>query len=162
LSNGTTTVTIEKVSASSANNSSWVARSYRINSFITPSANMHVIVEARDYSPGHLVEAGFDQFYITDSSILGTQSNLVTSESMQVFPNPFNGTTTVNYSMTEEQAASAFMEVVDVTGRVVAVNSIQNANGTFTFGSDLAEGVYVVRLVCADGIIDQQRVIKTK
>lgn len=162
LSNGTTTVTIEKVSASSANNSSWVARSYRISQFIAPSANMHVIVEARDYAPGHLVEAGFDQFYITDSSILGVQQNAVASESMQVFPNPFNGTTTVNYIMTEQQSSTAYMEVVDVTGRVVSVSPLQSANGTFTFGSELSEGVYILRLMCAEGIVDQQRVIKTK
>ncbi len=162
LTDGTTTVTLEKVHANSPNNSSWVSRSYRVNSYFTPTANMRLIVEARDYASGHLVEAAFDEFYVLDSSGLGVQPNSITDGGMKVFPNPFTGSTTITYSMTENQAESAYMEVVDLTGRVVAVNSLSGANGTITFGAELAEGIYVVRIMTAEGIVSQERMVKTK
>ncbi len=162
MTDGTTTVTLEKVHASSANNSTWQPRAFRVLNYFTPTANMRFIVEARDFSPGHLVEAGFDEFYVVDSSGLGVQSPSVNSNGMNVYPNPFNGSTQVVYSIPEMLAGSATMEVVDMTGRVVSTATLNGANGTITFGAELAEGVYVVRIMCAEGVVDQERIIKTK
>lgn len=162
LTDGTTTVILEKVHANSANNSSWVSGAYRVSNYFTPTANMRLIVEARDFAPGHLVEAGFDEFFVVDSSGLGVQPNVVASAGMNVFPNPFNGVTTINYTMTETQSATSYLEVIDLTGRVVSVSTLNAANGTITFGGELAEGVYIVRLMCAEGVVDQQRIVKTK
>ena len=70
ITNGTTTVTIESVDASSAGNSSWVFRSFKVSDYITPTATMQVIFETSDLpGTGHLVEAGVDKFHITDFGI---------------------------------------------------------------------------------------------
>lgn len=96
VNNGTTTVTIEKIHANSPNNSSWVSRSYRLSNYITVTNNMHVIVEVRDFSAGHLVEGAFDKFVVADSNTLSVQNPVAGMQGMNVYPNPFNGTTQVN------------------------------------------------------------------
>jgi hypothetical protein len=49
-----------------------------------------------------------------------------------------------------------------MAGRVVSVTTLTQANGTVSFGSELAEGVYMVRLVGSEGLLDQERIVKTK
>ncbi len=48
------------------NNAVWTKRSYRVRSFITPSANVRVRFVARDLATGSLVEAGVDDFKIVN------------------------------------------------------------------------------------------------
>ena len=70
ITNGTTTVTVESVDASSAGNSSWVFRSFKVSDYITPTATMQVIFETSDLpGSGHLVEAGVDKFEIINSDL---------------------------------------------------------------------------------------------
>lgn len=162
INNGTTTVTLEKVNANTANNSSWVNKAFRLSDYITVTNNMRVSVEVRDFNSGHLVEGAFDNFYVIDSVASSVQTHQVSANELNVFPNPFNGSTQVAYSISETQMNGAALEVVDVTGRVVSYTGLNAASGTVTLGSDLADGVYVVRIINADGMISQQRIVKSK
>ncbi|HTF04465.1 MAG TPA: choice-of-anchor B family protein [Bacteroidia bacterium] len=162
VENGSDTVVLEKVHRNSANNSSWVNRSYRLQNYITVTSTMRLIVEVRDFAGGHLVEGAFDNFMVADSNALSVQSPSLAEGGMSVYPNPFNGNAQVTYSIPAEQAGSAYIEVVDMAGRVVSVTTLTNANGTVSFGSELAEGVYMVRLVGSEGLLDQERIVKTK
>lgn len=162
ISNGITTVTLEKVTAASAGNSSWQRRSYRLQNYITVTNNMRMIVETADNTPGHLVEAAFDHFVVADSNALAVQNPVLVDGGMKVYPNPFNGTTQVNYTITAEQAGNAVMEIVDVSGRVVASSVLNSANGTMTVGESLADGVYMVRIVGGGEILAQERIVKAK
>ncbi|MCH8318183.1 MAG: carboxypeptidase regulatory-like domain-containing protein, partial [Bacteroidetes bacterium] len=90
ITNGTTTVTIESVDASSAGNSSWVFRSFKVSDYITPTATMQVIFETSDLpGSGHLVEAGVDKFQITDFGIppvfdfTASATSICTSDTVQ-------------------------------------------------------------------------------
>ncbi len=65
-SNGSTTVTIETITQSG---STWKAeREIDLASLISLTNNMHIIFEASDVTPGHLVEAAVDGFKIEDVS----------------------------------------------------------------------------------------------
>lgn len=162
VSNGTTTVTLEKVHANSPNNSSWVNSSYRLQNYITVTNNMRMIVETADQPGGHLVEAAFDNFVVADSNPLAVVEPEAPVDGMSVYPNPFNSTTQVNYSVAASEAGSAYMEVVDVTGRVVSTTALTSATGTVTIGEDLADGVYIVRVMGTGGLLSQERIVKTK
>lgn len=162
ISNGITTVTLEKVIATSPGNSAWQNRSFRLQNYIAVTNNMRVIVETADNTPGNLVEAAFDHFIIADSNALSVQNPVMTEGGMTVYPNPFNGTTQVNYIVTAEQAGNATMELVDMTGRVVSTTVLNSATGTVTIGESLADGVYMVRIVGGGEILAQQRIVKTK
>jgi hypothetical protein len=71
----------------------------------------------------------------------------------QNFPNPFNGTTTVNYELTSTE--SVMVEITDITGKVIAVMN----EGVRTAGShvltinsnNLAAGTYYYTLSTSKG-----------
>ncbi len=65
LSNGSTTVTIETLTANSPQ-SQWQQNSFIVSDYITPTANMQFIAETGDLGDGHLVEAGLDLFEVQD------------------------------------------------------------------------------------------------
>ena len=69
IDNGNLTVTVETVSSIDPGNSNWVFNGIRIADFITPTANMQLLVITSDIQGGHLVEAGFDKFWITDNGL---------------------------------------------------------------------------------------------
>ena len=60
---GSTWVLLEDFAA---NNSMWTARSYLVSDFMAPSATMRVRFVARDLGIGSLVEAGVDDFKVTN------------------------------------------------------------------------------------------------
>jgi hypothetical protein len=160
LTDGTTTVTLEKIYASSANNSSWVSKSYRVSNYLTPTSTMRLIVEVQDFAPGHLVEGAFDNFIVADSNAIAVNNIDNTDAAVRVYPNPFSGSTTVAYNFNTMNDVQ--MEIVDLTGRVVATQALNASNGTVEVGDGLVDGVYIVRFTDESGILSQQRIVKTK
>ena len=81
----------------------------------------------------------FDQSLTVDET-----NHFPISSVAQNVPNPFNGSTVVNYNLTE--ASNVSIEVVDVTGKVVStINEGTQAAGEHNVtidGSNLAEGTY--------------------
>jgi len=79
---------------------------------------------------------------------LGVEENALTMELGQNFPNPFNGVTTISYSLTSNETIS--IEVTDVAGKVITVlNEGTKGAGTYTTtfnSSDLEAGVYFYTL----------------
>jgi flagellar hook assembly protein FlgD len=76
-----------------------------------------------------------------------------TYELRQNYPNPFNPTTTIEYQL--PQAGFVELKIYDVTGREITtlVSSLQDAgtyrmtwNGTDTYGSKVASGMYLYRI----------------
>ncbi|MBL4658082.1 MAG: PKD domain-containing protein, partial [Flavobacteriales bacterium] len=76
LSNGVTTVVLEEVTESSAGNSSWLPKTYKISDYLALTSAMLLTVETGDFTgSGHLVEAGIDMFQIEDFSVSVVNSN---------------------------------------------------------------------------------------
>jgi choice-of-anchor B domain-containing protein len=160
ITNGTNTVVLETVVQNTPNNSSWVTKDFRLNPIIATSPNMKLIVRTADASPGHLVEAGFDEFSIADSSLLAVQT-LAANGGISVYPNPFDGTTSVHYAFESNPENGAFIEVKDVTGRVVAKQNVTAQSGIIELGADLNSGIYFVQLVNGADISPAVRLVKT-
>ncbi len=82
-------------------------------------------------------------------------------ELTSVFPNPFNGTTQISFTV--KSAGDARLEITDITGRLVAVL----VQGIVEAGSNRVEwdaefeqsGVYLVRLTTAEGQSTTQKVV---
>jgi hypothetical protein len=161
LTDGNTTAVLETVLASTAGSSTWVPKNYRVLNYFTPGANMRLIVRTADASPGHIVEAGFDNFSIADSSALG-MSNVVLNNGISIYPNPFNGTTTVHFAMDATPVTGAYIEVKDVTGRIISTQAVNQQEGTVEVGQNLSSGLYFVQLVNGTQTSAAVRIIKTK
>jgi len=76
LSNGSVSVVLEEVTQSSAANSSWVSRSYKVSDYIAATNLMQLTIETADYAgSGHLVEAGLDMFRVDEFIVDLSSSN---------------------------------------------------------------------------------------
>ena len=79
---------------------------------------------------------------------------------ISVFPNPYNGTTTLNYTLSE--SANILVELYDMTGRKVntlangkqtagqyhlSVNTLQLAGGTYTLKMSANGEMITIRIV---------------
>ena len=69
ISNGSTTVVLQTITANSPNLGQWNYNSFDVAQYITPTATMQLIIETADWDAqgGHWVEGGFDKFEITSS-----------------------------------------------------------------------------------------------
>lgn len=67
VSNGSTSVVIDRIGPGTNNGNSWTYRNYNLSTLIASSANMRFVVTTADLGSGHLVEAGLDLFTIVDS-----------------------------------------------------------------------------------------------
>jgi choice-of-anchor B domain-containing protein len=68
LSNGIATVLLEDVVEGTADEAEWSNRSFNVADYLTPTANMHLIIDASDTGNGHLIEVAIDHFYVTDNN----------------------------------------------------------------------------------------------
>jgi len=146
LSNGTTTVVLETVTASTPGSSSWVNRSFRILDFLPLSATMRLTVETADAAAtGHIVEGAFDGFAITDvaapvcAAPTGTFANNITASSARV-----------NWSAVPGALS------YQVQGRKVGTTNFRNSttSGTFRNVTGLNAGTayeWKVRVQCSSG-----------
>lgn len=161
ISNGTSTAVLETVTAATAGNSTWLARNFKISDYVTPSATMTLTARTADAQPGHLVEAGLDHFYITDSvSTIGIE-DIIAAGSVNVYPNPFTGSTQVEYSL-EALDVSCAMVITDVTGRVVKNIAVTEKQGIVRLGEELSQGIYFVQLKNGSTFTNPVKLVKVK
>lgn len=144
LSNGITTVPVDIAVYNTAGNSSWVHKSVRVSDFITPTATMKLFVRTEDNNPGHLVEAGFDKFEVTEG-VTGIAENMLNTM-ISASPNPFSTETTISYELTKLNENASII-VTDITGRVVASEKITQSKGTLVLNGSINSGIYMVTVV---------------
>lgn len=73
---------------------------------------------------------------------------------MQVYPNPSKGTFTINVA---KPAMDGIIEVLDITGKRVLVQSLVSANNIITL--DNAKGLYIVKVVSGNQIFTRKLLI---
>jgi PKD repeat protein len=79
---------------------------------------------------------------------------------LAVYPNPNNGEFTVNFTM--QQATDVTVEMTDVAGRVISTTTYNNVNqvNQQMYAGDLADGVYLVRVLTADESVTKRVIIQ--
>ncbi len=89
ISNSNNTVLVKSFGPASSS-SSWSGYSFRVKDLIQLSSNMKVHFTASDgQQTGHLVEAGIDQFQVTDSGATSIKNGkYLGSSQVQLYPNP--------------------------------------------------------------------------
>lgn len=136
LSNGISTVVLEKVIPNLTGSPAWVQKQFLVSDYITPTANMSITFEAGDYGLGHLVEAGIDRFEVVESVSVAENNPLY----LEIFPNPSSG----EFNL-KGIPFSGKLSVFDITGKLVSERSVER-NSTIRFGQELLPGVYTVVL----------------
>lgn len=163
LNNGSTTVPVDITVGAAPFNSTWVHKSFKISTFLTPTATMKMIMRAVDRAPGHVVEAALDKFYISEGpSAIGITETENTSGMISAYPNPFSLETTIAYDIKDQLSTDARIVVRDVTGRSIAVFPIDKANGTVTLNTAVQSGIYFVNIENGKTKMAPLKIVKMK
>ncbi|MFN8310347.1 MAG: PKD domain-containing protein [Chitinophagales bacterium] len=67
ITNGTQTVVVDKIGATTNPQSQWISKSFNITGLLPLNNSMRLIVRTFDLGTGNVVEAGFDLFQLIDS-----------------------------------------------------------------------------------------------
>ena len=160
ITNGTQTVLIDNVGYNPNTIGQWIDVNKTLNTYITSSATMKLIVRVEDKTPGNVTEGAFDKFQIVDGTLSLNEIDLA-SNTIQSFPNPFNNTTDVAYHFNKVNASSKVV-VTDVIGQTVATYTVTATTGKTEIGQDFNAGVYFIQLKDDTAVYQTLKVVKTK
>ncbi|MFT7345186.1 MAG: hypothetical protein ACI9XP_001780, partial [Lentimonas sp.] len=138
IMNGQSTVLMEEVSSDPAIFYKWINQSKRVSDYLTPTADMRVLIITSDQNPNfNITEAGFDYFHVTEGSSADILEN--TSLALKVYPNPAQDMVTIEGLRLGESFVVYSAEGKPVLSQIANKNAIQlNINSW-------ASGVYFLR-----------------
>jgi len=85
-----------------------------------------------------------------------SSNEVISSSNVNVFPNP--ATDVLNVEVNLDEVAT--IELVDLTGKVVATQTLSN-QGTATFNTaNLSSGLYIVSIQTANGVVTEKVLVK--
>ncbi|MBK7232506.1 MAG: choice-of-anchor B family protein [Saprospiraceae bacterium] len=156
MTNGNETVVLSEILRTQ---NRWVETdNIDIASLLSLTDSMYLIIETADEIPGHLVEAGFDGFLITES-----QPNIVqeTDPNILIEANPtvFNTSVMLNYHL-PAQYQNAHLRINSMDGKFIQSIDLNPGNGKVEIGEKLAMGVYLLQIKVNNVFSKTIRVIK--
>lgn len=153
-------IVLKKI-VSDATSSAWVSEEFRLLDYVSSWGMMKFEAEAFDYEPGHLVEAGIDQFYVWDSLITTGVSELsVGADKFKVFPNPSQKNISISYELEPNLGVTGHFVLNDISGRVVETYPIEASKGILTL-TNAGAGIYFLQLIQDNRIVQTKRIVRT-
>lgn len=155
--NGEAPVTIKKI-VQDVNSSQWIEESIHVKNYFNQPGQVRFIAQAQDFPSGHIVEAGIDRFYVTDSITLGIAETSGFKNVLQVFPNPVNDRLNFNWGIFEN-TSSLSLEILDISGRIIKSQALLNNEGKIQLAVDFPAGIYFVRLNANNRTLKTERFV---
>lgn len=157
ISNGTDTVVLAEYTGL---NNEWTSDEVLLEDFIDLTGAMQLIVTTADQEErGHIVEAGFDNFAITEGRSTSTEEELPTAAiDLQIFPNPTPATFTINYDFGDYQGVH--LRLIGIDGRLIGEFPLVKRIGSLQLGESLKPGMYIADFRHAGGRLQVARLIK--
>lgn len=160
ITDGVTTVKVANIKNPM---SQWVYHEYPVTTYLTPNSTMKVIFSAGDLaSSGHIVEAAIDKFEVRNGTSTGIATPSSLSDCCFASPNPFVNESSIQYDFGVRTFSKASLNVYSVLGQLVETQNIQSSSGTFNWGSQLADGIYLVKVMLDSEVQTVLKVVKTK
>ena len=139
LSNGITTVLVDRALPNSIDYDRWVSVAVHVSDFLTPTADMQMIITVADENPRiNVTEAGLDFFYVANENQVGVKEE--NQQLLTVSPNPVKNELKVSGLVSEQQ-----YRVSDLTGKLVS-NGWLSADSGKVDCTDLQPGMYILRV----------------
>lgn len=157
ISNGATTVLLERTYVGQPLQSQWVNQSHLLNNFISLTNNMHLIVNIADPGPTfNIVEGGLDQFKIDETTGLASANE--TLSTLNAYPNPFNNS--IHFTMPSTTSLPATLFITDITGRILEQVKVSGSTQKVEMGRNIPAGLYIARQINADGTSSEMKITK--
>lgn len=138
LRQNNTDITVTRLSSSQPM-SQWVDYSFRVKDFLSELNGIQLVMEACDFQPGHLVEAGLDLFKVDYFGFVGTENLAPKNLEGTVIPNPSNETALL---ITTQKANN--LKITDLSGRVVYTFNSAMSIEKFQLPTNLQSGLYII------------------
>lgn len=159
ITNGTQTAMVDFADQNDPDESTWASREFRVEDYVTPTQFMQLRVYAMDEPQGHLVEAGFDNFYVRDTSWAGIE-DLSAGADIKVYPVPFTKELTIQLDDNAMNYSSVLANVIELSsGRIVARIDFNGLN-KLTFETDYADGIYMIQIFGDEVLLTTRKVVK--
>lgn len=158
ITDGVNIFTVDFATVGSSGNSSWVQRFIHVSDYFTPSNNVKLIAIIEDkVGSGNIVEAGFDQFYVTDGVGINEPQKAI---SISCSPNPFEGVLSINSNTNDEKLFTKYV-VNDVQGKTILTGSINTSQQEVAGSEKLTAGLYLITVFKTDGSSVTMKVTKS-
>lgn len=155
--NGTDKVLIEKITTSS---SGWrPASEIHLAELINITNSMQIIFEAQDASPGHIVEAGVDEFLVVDAGPTAVFELDTDQLTWTAYPNPFKAEIRIDYQLTED-FQNAYLHVYNALGQRMETIALMDREGYLSLGTKYNAGLYLVQMEADGQLSSSRRVVK--
>jgi len=162
LSNGFTNVMVDQYTEVNAAQSQWVHREFTVADYIQPTTTMAISFYVADHPDENILEAGIDKFMVSGTMFPTHVKDIFGNHLLRLFPNPFHDVSIIQYDVSSFNTKNLSIEVYNVVGQKVKDIILAKLQGTLTLGNDLADGIYVMKLVADGKMIDQLKAVKTK
>ena len=156
LLNGSTTTVLDFATSSDNDLGQWVSKIYRVSDAIAPTATMQLRIRAMDLSPGHIAEAGFDNFFVSDSSWLAV-STLESKIDVVIYPSPFYDQLSIKMNSPAEKIRIEVLEIS--TGRLIDERHFLYSE-ELKIKTNYASGLYIVKVYGDEILLSSQKVVK--
>lgn len=83
-----------------------------------------------------------------------------TFDSFNLYPNPFESSITLEYSLTNSKNEPLELGIYDLMGKLIESSSLNGTNGRVSVGQDLMPGMYFVKLAQGNNHLKTSRIIK--
>lgn len=158
--NGGAPVTVKKI-VQDTNSSQWIPEVFKVSDYIANPGMVKFILEATDFPNGHIVEAGLDRFYVTDSFTVNIAKTLLEDAELVSFPNPSTGLVSVKWHVSKT-VKQAKLELCDLQGRVIQDQRLVSDSGVTKLGLNVDSGIYLMRLIADDRIVRSEKIVITQ
>lgn len=157
ISNGIEEVVLQTLDVSG---SFWQGTSgHFVEDFINVTDNMRLIVETTDTGEDHVIEAGFDNFRVTEGNTLATNGADIFAFDIKFAPNPFQDRTALTYQIASPFKQAEFT-VYNQLGQLIQQEDIESASGSLNFGNTWQNGLYLLKFSADGKVVRTEKLIK--
>ncbi len=157
ITNSHDTVIVETITDPNSLSGRWRDKSHiNVDEFIGNSNSIQIMVTAEDASPGHLVEAGFDDFAIVSATTTPTEEE-ISDAGIVIRPNAFSDVLKIS-SAKKMNSVTLF----DISGkRIISYNNI-NSRRLELNTTSIIPAIYIAEIIMKEGQRISYKLIKSK
>ena len=137
--------------------SSWnLVQDLSLDGIIDLTDNMTISATTSDFVGfGHLVEAGFDAFLVTEG-LPSSSNDLSIIEAFEISPNPFKDQLNINWTQNDSAKALFYNQ----QGKLIKTFTLKTGSNQLNFSSELPSGLYHIKTIDKAGQSNIEKVIK--